>query len=182
MSTTDTNTASTSKQPASIEDLPGELMNQIVDDGDAGGYYTINLEDLISLHSISHRVQQTTLDEFAQRYFTTRKYMLSRHSLQCLLDIANHPRLSSYVREVAIGPERINSDLKTFLGTWNPADPVDWLERFSPKYVQHVQEQKQLNANNGAVTMLGTAFKAFENLQHIRIDCFPDTASINDES
>jgi hypothetical protein len=79
-------------------------MTQVVDDEYAEGYYTIGRDALSDLRAVSRRIQQTTLDDFAQRYFTTRKHMLSRHSLQCLLDIANNPGLGPYVREVAIGP------------------------------------------------------------------------------
>jgi hypothetical protein len=79
-------------------------MTQVVDDEYAEGYYTIGRDALSDLRALSRRTQQTTLDDFAQRYFTTRKHMLSHHSLQCLLDIANNPGLGPYVREVAIGP------------------------------------------------------------------------------
>jgi hypothetical protein len=52
-------------------------------------------------------VEQILFDGFAKEFFSKRQFMLEEHSLQCLVDIAHHPSLSTFLTYVIISAESI---------------------------------------------------------------------------
>lgn len=101
--TFDISIAATKSSKPGLEALPVELMKLVTQSTDAKGKPILSGCDLCNLRSTSRRIQQTTFDDWVKRRFTTRKHMLSRASLQCLLSISTNPVLRSFVQEVAIG-------------------------------------------------------------------------------
>jgi hypothetical protein len=136
--------------------------------------YIIDSDDIFSLRLTSNRIRDTTWYGFIMRYFTTRKHMLSRHSLQALLDISNHSTLRHCVRKVIIGPERVNSNL--YLAFGKPRDLYDSWREIQGPYHDLVDEQEEFDASKEPTCMLRTIFKNFKNLNAIVIE----TAEEND--
>lgn len=97
-----------------LEGLPLELMYMVLNAYKKDEYcprtYILEQSDLCNLRLVSRRVHETTLHDFGKRIFTSRKHMLSRYSLYALRDISRHATFRHYVREVTIGPERVNPD------------------------------------------------------------------------
>ena len=97
-----------------LEGLPPEVMyivlNAYKDDEYGRRIHRLEKSDLCNLRLVSRRVHDTTLHGFGKRIFASRKHMLSRYSLYGLRDISRHETFRDYVREVVIGPERVNQD------------------------------------------------------------------------
>jgi hypothetical protein len=94
---------------ATLKDLPVELMDMIMKIKEAKDAALLDVNDISSLRQSGRQINALTLRTFARRFFTTRKHMLSRASLECLVGIAHSPALSQYIQTVAIGPERCTS-------------------------------------------------------------------------
>lgn len=80
------------------------------------------------------------------------------------------PNLSPYVREVAIGPERINSDFKLLLYGMSPEGEAEWECDFELVWRALVEEQAQYEASNEDIPSLKKSLAAFDKLQKVRID------------
>jgi len=130
--------------------------------------HIIESDDLFSLRLTSNRIRQTTWYGFVLRYFTTRKHMLSRHSLQALLDISNHSVLRHCVRKVVIGPERVNSNF--YVNFEYPRDLYDSWREIEGPYHDLVDEQEEFDATKEPTCMLRTIFKNLKNLNDICIE------------
>lgn len=156
-----------------IESLPQELLDMIIKATDSKNEPVLNAEEFSNLRISSKTLEINVHDEFAKRFFTKRKHMLSRASLQCLLDISASPKFSSNVEEVNIGPERINSGLLMSLAA---ADK----ERFQRKrdrlaaWREFVEEQKTFDNSGQEQRMLEKSLHGFRNLKHVHIDSYPD--------
>lgn len=94
-----------------MQGMPGEIISM---DGSldnktevANSTPILDVSDVKNLCLYTRRSKQTAFDVYAQRYFTVRKYVLSRASLEALLSIAQDPEWSPYVRELSIGPKDV---------------------------------------------------------------------------
>jgi hypothetical protein len=130
--------------------------------------HIIESEDLFSLRLTSNRIRDTTWYGFVVRYFTTRKHMLSRHSLQALLDISNHTVLRHCVRKIIIGPERVNSNF--YVNFEYPRDLYDTWREVERPYHDLVDEQEEFEATKQPTCMLRTIFKNLKNFNDICIE------------
>lgn len=140
--------------------------------------------DLCNLRLMNRQFRAISFEKFAQRCFSTRKHMLDRRSLETLLEIAQHPVFSDYVREVAIGPERINQN---FLDNDCPNhDPSSWSGKKSRECCPLIVRQfielfwNQNNYEDGdenypaLVDTLGLALQGFKKLEKVRLDSYAD--------
>ncbi|KAI4646590.1 hypothetical protein J4E93_004811 [Alternaria ventricosa] len=132
-------------------------------------------DDLCNLRSASRRIKETTYDNWTKRCFATRKHMLSRASLQCLLSISTDPVFRNYVEDVAIGPEHVNGYMAIWklLNCNSEERAEDWPRTYGPKHEKLVKEQEEFDASDEAVEMLKSALRGFPNLKHVRIDSYP---------
>jgi hypothetical protein len=185
------------KPAATLEDMPVEIMNLIIeamvpvpavidsasdcssDDDKAHDDFILNAHDVSALRLASRTLESTTLDAFTRRFFTVRKHMLSKASITCLSQIASCPKFSSVVHEVAIGPERINSGLTMFMGVVREEYTKNWKREAQGNWQALVDEQHAFDASGQANSMLGNALKGFTNLKHVRIDTYPDNKGDN---
>jgi hypothetical protein len=156
-----------------MESLPAELMSMVVQATGANNEPILSGEDVVNLRLTSRHYNYHTLNVWAKRFFTTRKHMLSRRSLQCLLDNANDPILSRYVREVAIGPGRINLKLISHLDPAHPDLINAWKRDYKSAWKKLVREHDALEASDAMESMLQEALIKFDNLQHIRVHSYP---------
>jgi hypothetical protein len=89
--------------------LPIELGETILNSTGADGDTILSPSDICSIRLMNRMLQAASFKTFAEQHFTVRKHILDRRSLNMLPQIAEHPVFVAYVREVAIGPERINA-------------------------------------------------------------------------
>lgn len=181
-------------QPLSLEGLPIEGVALIVRTTNAQGH-TLNQTDLGNLRLTSRRIQKATFNTIAPHWHKTRKVMLSRPSLQCLLDIANDEYTRTHVQEIAIGPELPTPDFEKLLNQTmqlNEAGLLDddsleleeyyvtskrhkayWQKTFQPTCQRLEQEQAAFSSSGLMVRMLTEALQKFPNLQRVRLDSYP---------
>ncbi|KAI4937794.1 hypothetical protein J4E85_000230 [Alternaria conjuncta] len=182
LKTLDISTAATTSSKPGLEALPVELMRLVTQSTDAKGKAILSGDDLCNLRSTSRRIKETTYDDWTKRCFTTRKHMLSRASLQCLLSISTDPVFRNYVEEVAIGPEHVNG----YMAFWklkncrSKDQEEDWPKTYGPKHAKLVEEQEEFDASDEAVGMLKSALRGFPTLKHIRIDSYPKDSYLKD--
>jgi len=175
LKTLNISTAITTSSNPGLEALPVELMTLVTQSTDAKGKTILSGDDLCNLRSTSRRIQQTTYADWTKRCFGTRKHMLSRASLQCLLSISTDPVLRNYVEEVAIGPEHVNG----YMAFWklknctSKDQAEDWPRTYGPKHEKLVKEQEEFDASDEAVEMLKSALRGFPSLKHVRIGSYP---------
>jgi hypothetical protein len=160
------------KPAAMLEHMPVEIMNMIIeamvpvpavidsasdcssDDDKAHDDFILNAHDVSALRLASRTLESTTLDAFTRRFFTVRKHILSKASITCLSQIASSCKFSSYVTEVAIGPERINSGLTMFLSGVSKSSTDNWKREAQDNWQKLVDEQRAFDASGNAYTML----------------------------
>ncbi|KAI4664102.1 uncharacterized protein J4E79_003603 [Alternaria viburni] len=175
LQTLNLSTAATTSPKPGLEALPVELMTLVTQSTDAKGKAILSGDDLCNLRSTSRRIKETSYDGWTKRCFSTRKHMLSRASLQCLLSISTDPVFRNYVEEVAIGPEHVNG----YMAFWKLKNcrsrdqEEDWPRTYGPKHEKLVKEQEEFDASDEAVEMLKSALRGFPNLKHVRIDSYP---------
>lgn len=83
---------------ASLTSIPLELLVIISSQ--------LSTPDLGSLRRTCKYVERSLYDSFAREFFSKKQFMLTRPSLQALIDISNHPTLSKQVNHVIIGLDR----------------------------------------------------------------------------
>ncbi|CBX96001.1 hypothetical protein IAQ61_004822 [Plenodomus lingam] len=155
-----------------LETLPTELIGLITDAQDSQGH-NLSKTDLGNLRLASRRMQQATFQNIAKRAHTTHKFMLSRASIQYMLEIGNDEYASPYVREIAIGPERLNPNFEALLEDMDEKVKEHWLECFKPVYDKLVKEQQEFVTSGDMSRMLSEAFVKFPNLERVRLDSYP---------
>ncbi|KAF2244890.1 hypothetical protein BU26DRAFT_522620 [Trematosphaeria pertusa] len=171
------------KPTPTLEGMPVEVMSLILTSvkykaDNEDDEYVLGNGDLCNIRLVSRRVCQTSEDAFAQRFFISRKHMLSRTSLQALVDISRHPVFSNYVREVAIGPERVNAPViaifETFLTAFmGEVETEAWKAKFGPRQEKLILEQEEFDTSGQALDLLKVALEGFEHLTNIRLDSYP---------
>jgi hypothetical protein len=171
------------KPSATLEGIPQEIMTMIINSAEKSTSpyklceemteHVLSAEDACNVRLASRRMEQTTLDSFRKRFFTCRKHMISRHSLEALWDISLHPVFGEYIREIAIGTEGVNPDFEMWLAQ-EPEERALWKARFDDIHQTMVRDQKDFEASGDAVDMLSSIFKSIHSLKHVRIDSFPE--------
>ncbi|KAF2659550.1 hypothetical protein K491DRAFT_675529 [Lophiostoma macrostomum CBS 122681] len=173
----------TSKPSPTLEGMPQEIMTMIMNSAEKStapsdvdkheAPYVLSAQDACNMRLASRRLEQTTLDSFSRRFFTCRKYMISRHSLDALWNIKFHHVFGDYIREIAIGVEGVNPDFAFWLSQ-DPKEKAMWIAKFGATHKKMLDEQKTFEASNDAVDMLSRIFKSLRGLKHVRIDSFPE--------
>jgi hypothetical protein len=78
-----------------FEDVPTELLVNITSH--------LTTPDYGSVRLTCSTVEKKVWDSFAKEFFTRKQFMLTRPSLQALIDISNHDSLKGYLKKVIIG-------------------------------------------------------------------------------
>lgn len=162
----------TAAPTAALTGMPVGLMSIIAKAVSSDNKPILSSQDISSLRLSSRGLHDETFDAFILRFFRTRKYILSRVSLQCLLDIARDPKLGKFVREVIIDSAQINYIL----------EESDFTA--PPEVREHLQsttdEQEEFEDSGEAVEMLKNAFKALSCLEHVHISTIPVWGTSNE--
>lgn len=175
------------KPTPKLEALPVEIIEVILNSTRWDGLPILNKSDLCSLRSTNRQLQIVSFETFATRLFTTRKHMVERRSLDMLLELAEHSVFSDYVREVVIGPERINEMfIENDCPEHDPHNSAFWDDgKYNnccpPSVIQYVDLLRtQCHCEDdeddewGPIAILGLALQKFRNLQVVRLDSYAD--------
>lgn len=123
-------------------DLPPELVVRI-------SSYLTTIE-LGNFRRSCKQVEAHLFATFAKEFFTKRQFMLEEHSLQALVDIANHPTLSKYLSYVIIASQQLNDiGTRSFRHNTRQASP------------------QTLLWTGGTLDMLVEAFTKLDNLRTV---------------
>lgn len=95
--------ASVDVKKASLDCLPTEILNLIA--------APLSTRELLSLRLTSRIIEKQLFNDFAAYYFAKKQFMLTEESLQCLLDISLHPKLSTVLEHVIISLDRYETGL-----------------------------------------------------------------------
>ncbi|OIW28198.1 hypothetical protein CONLIGDRAFT_714766 [Coniochaeta ligniaria NRRL 30616] len=141
-------------QKASLDSLPTEILCHIASH--------LSTSELLSLRLTSRTIEVQLFNDFAAYYFAKKQFMLTTESLQCLLDISLHPKLSTVLQHVIISLDKyaMNMPLGNFHG-----DDIDTYVARSIKYRQRAYDQAVLLATGRDRELLA---QAFGNLRHLK--------------
>lgn len=133
----------------SLLSLPPELVVRVSS--------SLTTSELGNLRRTCKHVESDLFDSFAREFFTKKQFMLEQISLQALIDISNHPTLSSRVREVVIGLQIFppDHDLMTTFAK----------QRYQTGHVEH----NVLVSTGMAASMLSEAFSRLPHLRTISL-------------
>jgi hypothetical protein len=148
-------------QPFRILDLPTELIRQICTDGD------FDKHTLMALRLTCALTCEFSTQKFDDMCFSGISVLLTRRSLQALVDVSRHPRIGPHIKEITL------TQLRTFLEAFQCLIPAhrpiyhegDLAEaKLSAKtihqYLDRYHEEMELEQSGDAVRLLTEAFAA----------------------
>lgn len=154
-------------KPLSILDiLPVEMVAKIGDYADKSTLYDLRLS--------CKSMQTITELTFAKRYFSERRHIFSKHSLEELVAITAHPVFGRHVRTVMLGHTRLSPfGLESFSAMYD--DDHDAACAFK-EYSDILEEQKSLDNGGEALRLLTMAMvNIASHHESIVIGSWPDT-------
>ncbi|TIA39407.1 hypothetical protein D6C83_06389, partial [Aureobasidium pullulans] len=77
----------------------------------------ISAKDMCAIRITCKELHAIFEKDFAKRYFQDPFVMMTRESLQALVDICKHPVFGPHVRKVQLSNRRFNADLLTYLAS-----------------------------------------------------------------
>lgn len=136
-----------------LQTLPHELILKIIE--------SVDSKDLISLRLTCRDVSACTLVRFSKVHFSERRHILTRHSLQALIDITAHPVYGKDVRSISLGSSRLcespHLSFALLLGSLNDPRVQSRLVKFRGDALVVVSEQAQLEQTKEGSKLLATA-------------------------
>jgi hypothetical protein len=143
-----------------IMDLPAELIISISSH--------LTTPELGLMRVSCKRIEQTLFDDFAKEFFTKRQFMIEHDSLNTLVAIANHPKLSAHLTEVLISTHR----------RWRTSNTTD--EVIERRFNTMEPDHSVLIATGMARDLLREAFSKLPNLKSVGIRDFDGKGRIRD--
>lgn len=134
---------------AMITKLPNELTAKICS--------FLAKDELAAFRLVDRQTSATATREFAVRYFTTLIIMVSRYSLQALVDICSHPVFGGYVRNITFSAFRVEAgglselvtDFESGLDN-NSLPEFNEAEKDIQLFLSHCRENIELHNGDGA--------------------------------
>jgi hypothetical protein len=147
-----------SSEEVGLETLPIEMLTKIA------AY--LSTPELLSLRLTSRTIEVKLFNDFAKYYFAKKQFMLTAESLQCLVDISLHPKLSTVLEHVIIS---VDSYL---LGTAQtpdhfPGNDPDTKRARCKKYREGYYNQFMLLTTGRDRQLLTEAFRNLNNLKTV---------------
>jgi len=124
----------------------------------------LSTKDLGFLRLTCKQVEQSLYSWFAGEFFTKKQFMLTHKSLQTLIDISKHGRLSKQVTHVILATNMYQA-VPHVPYTFRDADAAT-------SWAQGVYDQQSLMSTGYDRDMLTEAFEKLENLQVVGIRDF----------
>ncbi|KAK5119351.1 hypothetical protein LTR85_007707 [Meristemomyces frigidus] len=132
-----------------LTDLPPELILRMSS--------LLTTPELGTLRRASKFIEAVLFDSFAREFFGKRQFMIEHVSLQCLVDISNHPTLSARLAEVIIGLDVLQTD----------SDSDYSSDRSRARYIAGHASRRVLLETGQARDMLEEAFSKLPNLRTV---------------
>ncbi|KAB5511579.1 hypothetical protein GE09DRAFT_1295505 [Coniochaeta sp. 2T2.1] len=142
-----------------LEALPTEIISDIAS--------KLHTEDVLALRLTSKTAEDKTFGGFSRFYFRKKQFMLTPDSLQCLVDISNHPKLRTVLQHVILSLDKYDLDDAAF--GFNP-DADDSVSR--ARYIAYrrgYKEQALLVTTGRDHELLAQAFANLPNLDTVGI-------------
>ncbi|KAJ9130605.1 hypothetical protein NKR19_g9829 [Coniochaeta hoffmannii] len=141
---------------ASLDTLPTEILGHIAS--------YLSTPELLSLRLANRTIEDQLFNDFAAYYFTKKQFMLTPESLQCLVDISLHPKLSTVLEHVIISLDKYRLDLT--LNNFNGGDPAT-LHARAATYGQGAYDQAAFLSSGQDRQLLAQAFRNLPNLRTV---------------
>lgn len=136
-----------------LQTVPHELILDIIG--------SVDPKDLISLRLTCRDVSACTLVRFSKVHFSERRHILTKHSLQALIDITAHPVYGKDVRSISLGSSRLcqstYSKMEHWLSFHNDPGIQSRLERLNNAAHAALFEQAWLENTTEGSRMLAAA-------------------------
>lgn len=142
--------------------LPNEVLTMICTDDE------ISAKDMCAIRLTCKELRAIVEKDFAKRYFQDPFVMMTRESLQALVDICKHPVFGPHVRKVQLSNRRFNADLLPYLASKmteasiegrHAHDDMDLVRGELQALMDLVYAQWTLTKSGDALKLLTEAFK-----------------------
>jgi hypothetical protein len=154
--------ADVDSEKTSLDSLPIEILIDIAS--------YLSTSELLSFRLTNRTIEVALFNDFAAYYFAKKQFMLTAESLQCLVDISLHPKLSTVLEHVIISLDKYRLDNIHLSIPDNIAGHTK-AGRVS-RYRQGVYDQVALlNAGQDRV-LLTQAFRNLKNLKTVGVRDF----------
>ncbi|KAF2478321.1 uncharacterized protein BDR25DRAFT_207935, partial [Lindgomyces ingoldianus] len=152
--------------------------------------FIIDSTDFFNLRLACLELEKKTRHAFGQRFFTSRKFMLTPWSLKALSEISLHSTFSKSLRELSFGPERLTGyalkrpiedidEITTVqgFGGWTYRAPLrippTWETDFSATFTSLREEQAEMEVGYEDERMLLDVFQNLPNLKIVTVEMVP---------
>ncbi|OBT62150.1 hypothetical protein VE03_08327 [Pseudogymnoascus sp. 23342-1-I1] len=136
--------------PSLVRQIPLEVFLQV------SSY--LSTPDLCSLRRTCKHAEMSLFETFAKEFFSKRQFMLSETSLQALIDISNHERLSQFLSHVIIGLDSFETG-RSQSGFGQTTD--------AKRYGAGLDDERNMLSRGQDREMLAQAFRNLPNLQTV---------------
>jgi hypothetical protein len=143
-------------QKAALDTLPTEILSHIATH--------LSTAELLSLRLANRTIEVQLFNDFAAYYFAKKQFMLTPESLQCLLDISRHPKLSTVLEHVIISLDKYS--LHTTPSHFHGGDPSTIPAR-AAKYRQGAYDQAVFLSTGRDRELLSEAFRNLPGLKTV---------------
>jgi hypothetical protein len=104
----------TQEQPkVTLDSLPTEIIIRIA--------FPLTTPELGALRRTCRKIEAALFNDFAKEFFRMKQFMLTEPSLQCLVDISNHPKLKTCLEHVIIGMDKFGPIAHSVAAHMTPA-------------------------------------------------------------
>ncbi|KFZ06006.1 hypothetical protein V501_07817 [Pseudogymnoascus sp. VKM F-4519 (FW-2642)] len=149
--------------PSLVRQMPLEVFLQV------SSY--LSTPDLGSLRLTCRFAEASLFETFGREFFSKRQFMLSETSLQVLIDISNHQRLSQFLSHVIIG-------LDNFKDCHYP--PIRSQNARADRYDAGLADEQALLSTGQDRDMLSQAFRNLPNLQTVGLRDYSSGGRVRD--
>lgn len=145
-------------EKADLETLPIEMLTRIAS--------YLSTTELLALRLTSRTIEVKLFNDFAKYYFAKKQFMLTAESLQCLVDISLHPKLSTVLEHVIISMDSYQLG-NTYNATHFPGDDSDTKRARWEKYREGAYDQFIFLTTGRDRQLLTEAFRNLRNLKTV---------------
>lgn len=149
-------------QKASLDFLPIEILIDIAS--------YLSTSELLSFRLTNRTIEVALFNDFAGYYFAKKQFMLTAESLQCLVDISLHPKLSTVLEHVIISLDKYRLDDIHLAFPDN--DATGTKAGRAARYRQGVYDQVALLNAGQDRELLTQAFRNLKNLKTVGVRDF----------
>lgn len=143
--------------------LPTEIIGLVAAELDPG--------NLFNFRWVCRKINYKSSFYFAERFFHTRYHMLSRYSLENLVQVSNHPVFGPSVRALVICTDHLTTEPPAFEpGTWDRPMESELVTIDDKEYKRHLDDQIYLTESGLDTAYLAQALVSLLNCRSVTVD------------